>query len=230
MKEIIETNAQKDYTKYENHFHNFSNKTLEKYKTTGFYECYLRTLYFKNWKEGLNSISENNLDPLLDELHQDINSSYYLSNIGLYRTSNMHLRSLIELSLQSIYFYQHPVEFEKWKTGDFIIKHDKLTEYIKEHPRFSDSTAKRKVSLIVDQISRKWKFYSKHIHAESLTYFQTQKESECSQDFSDAEFGKWKKHYLDTVDKINTLLTLFFSDEFKRFPFNIKNLIKIESE
>ena len=230
MKEIIESNAQEDYTKYDIHFKNFSDKTLDKYKEVGFYECYLRTLYFKNWKEGLNSITEDNLNPLLDELHQDVNSSYYLSSIGLYRTSNMHLRSLIELSLQSIYFYQHPVELEKWKCGKFVIKHDKLTDYIKEHPRFYDIETKNRISLLVEQISSKWKFFSKHIHAESLQYFQTQKESEFNQEFSNAEFGKWKKHYLETVDKINTLFSLFFSNELKRFPFNIKSLIKIESE
>lgn len=227
-KEKVEEYARDDYVKYQEYFNLFSKDTSNKYEDIGFYECYVKTLFFKNWKDGLNSINVFILNEILEELHQDVNSAYYLSSIGLYRTSNMHLRSMIELSFQVIYFFEHPVEFEKWKQGNFIIKHDKLIVYIKEHPRFSNNDIKYKVGILVDQISKEWKIYSKHIHAESLDYFQTKKESECSKGFVVSEFNKWKTHYLVVTTKVNDLLLLFFHEEIKLFPSNNKDLLKLE--
>lgn len=224
----VETNAEEDYVKYQEYFKNFSDETFENYKSTCFFDCYVRTLFFKNWKIGFNTLEFNSLDELYEELHQDVNSSYYLSTIGLYRTSNMHLRSMIELALQGIYFYEHPVELEKWRLGKFVIKHDKLKDYIKDHPRFIDKTLNQEVSLLLEQISKEWKSYSKHIHAESLDYFQTQKESEINKEFVNSEFGKWKTNYLKIIDKVNKLYILFYNQEFKRFPSNNKALIKLD--
>lgn len=224
----IEEFAKEDYTKYKHDFDDFSHSTFEAYSRQGFFECYVQTLYFKNWKEGLNSIHVDTLNCILDELHHDINSSYYLATIGLYRTSNMHLRSMIELSLQLVYFYEHPIEFLKWKEGNFVIKHDVLNDYIKTHPIFVTQEQKTTISTLMDQITEKWKFYSKHIHAESLTYFQTQRESAEKNEFTIADFGRWKSNYIKTTKKINNLLLLFFSNELKRFPSNNKDLIKID--
>jgi hypothetical protein len=224
----VEQFAQEDYLKYRDYFKNFSNSSYAHYQSVGFYECYLKTLYFKNWKAGLNSIGCTVLDHLYDELHHDVNSSYFLSSIGLYRSSNMHLRSMVELSFQVIYFFEHPVELEKWRQGNFIIKHDKLKDYIKEHPRFTDRDVNKKVSTLVEQISKEWKVYSKHIHAESLGYFQTQKESEINKEFSIPEFRKWKTKYLYVIEKVNNLHILFFGEELKRFPSTNKRLIKSE--
>ncbi|MGE6648475.1 hypothetical protein ACQKE0_04280 [Shewanella colwelliana] len=227
-KRKVNENAEEDYLKYSLYFKSFSDETFENYKASGFYDCYVRTLFFKNWKSGFNSIGFNCLDEIYEELHQDVNSSYYLSSIGLYRTSNMHIRSMIELALQGIYFYEHPVELQKWRLGKFIIKHDKLKDYLKEHPRFIEKAVNSEVSLLVEQISKEWKSYSKHIHAESLDYFQTQKKSEVNKEFVKSEFSKWKTNYLKTLDKINKLYILFYKDEFRRFPSNNKSLLKLE--
>lgn len=228
LKSRIESNAFTDYELYHNDFKIFTDATEVHLKKTDVFEMYWSTLVFKNWKEGMNHIGCSALDDLFDELHQDVNSSYYLASMGLYRTSNMHLRSLIELSLQLLYFFDHPIEFEKWKSGEFIIKHDKLKDYLKDYPLFSSRELKAKVTNVVEQISKSWKDFSKHIHAESLIYFQTQKASVSKKCFDLADFGKWKTHFVKIIKRLNELFLLFFSNEYKVFPSTNRELLVLD--
>ncbi|MBM4845208.1 hypothetical protein HYO58_16855 [Vibrio parahaemolyticus] len=226
-KQRICGNAYSDYELYHKDFVDFSNATLEHLKGIDVFDMYWCTLIFKSWKDGVNHIGTLELDEIFNELHQDVNSSYYLASMGLYRTANMHLRSMIELSLQLVYFYEHPVEFKKWRNGGFVIKHDKLKEYIKEYPSFENQPLKGEVNTLMEQISKEWKNYSKHIHAESLSYFQTQKQSGSANAFTEADFGMWKSNFVKIVIKINKLFKLFFSDPYKLFPSQNKELLSM---
>tara|TARA_R110001583_G_C5649191_1_gene408539 strand:- start:716 stop:1405 length:690 start_codon:yes stop_codon:yes gene_type:complete len=228
LKNKIEKNAFVDYQLYQKDFKKFMSETETHLRSSDIFEIYWCTLVFKNWKEGINHIGCDKLNDIFNELHQDVNSSYYLASMGLYRTSNMHLRSLIELALQSLYFYDHSVELEKWKIGNFVIKHDKLKEYLKEYPTFSSQILKDKVTSVVEQISKSWKNFSKHIHAESLIYFQTQKKSDTTNSFDLADFGKWKSHFVTIVKKLNELFMLFFSEVFKLFPSTNRDLLVLD--
>lgn len=224
-RERIVQNAYCDYDSYKKDFSIFSNSTLAHLKTIDIFEMYWSTLIFKNWKDGVNHIGINELDEIFDELHQDVNSSYYLASMGLYRTANMHLRSMIELSLQLLYFYEHPVELKKWRAGDFVIKHEKLKDYIKDYPNFTHQPLKTQIDTLVEQISKEWKCYSKHIHAESLIYFQTQKQATPTSNFNVANFGVWKSGFTKIVLKINKLFMLFFAENYKLFPSHTKELL-----
>lgn len=227
LKSRVEDNAFLDYKLYHDEFNAFSDATEKHLQQSDIFEVYWCTLVFKNWKEGINHTGHDKLNDIFDELHQDINASYYLASMGLYRTSNMHLRSLIELSLQLLYFFDHSIEFEKWKVGAFIIKHDKLKAYLKEYPTFISQQLKAKVEVVVEQISKAWKIFSKHIHAESLIYFQTQKTSDTTKCFDLADFGRWRSHFVKIVKKLNELFMLFFSEQFKLFPSTNKDLLML---
>lgn len=224
----IVDNALEDINLYNQDFVSFFQETNNYYinnKDTILFDCYRSTLIFNNWKKGLNSINKKMLDHLFDEIQLDVNSSFHLSAYGLYRTANMHLRSSIELSLQLIFFYDHPVELEQWRNEKFIVKHEKLTTYIKEHPKFYDEDINKSVSLLIDKITKKWKYFSKHIHAESLSYFQTEKVSNKKNSFEIKDFNIWKKDFIETVRLLNELYCLFFSSEQIRFPTNIKDVL-----
>ncbi|MEN4211590.1 DUF5677 domain-containing protein [Serratia marcescens] len=227
-KEKIIANAFIDYELYKKDFSDFSQSTLAHLNTIDVFEVYWSTLIFKSWKEGVNHIGFHGLDEIFDELHQDINSSYYLASMGLYRTSNMHLRSMIELSLQSLYFYEHPVELKKWRTGSFIIKHDKLKDYLKDYPNFECQPLKGLVDTLIEQISKEWKTYSKHIHAESLSYFQTVRQPGPIKNFDVANFGIWQAGFTKIVQKINKLFMYFFAEQFKLFPSQNKELLTMK--
>jgi hypothetical protein len=224
-KERVKNNAFLDYSLYQRDFNDFSEATLRHLNEIDVFDMYWCTLVFKNWKDGNNHIKNNELNEIFNELHQDVNSSYYLASMGLYRTANMHLRSMIELSLQLLYFYEHPIELQKWRNGGFVIKHDKLKDYLKEYPSFQHQPLKGQVDTLMEQISKEWRNYSKHIHAESLNYFQTQKQSDSTKSFNVADFGIWKSNFIKIVKKINNLFMLFFSEQYKLFPSQNKELL-----
>ena len=228
-KNTILNHAKEDIELYFNDFQSFFEKTKEHYLQDDeiLFECYSKTLIFKNWKEGLNHLNIDKLDNLFDELHHDINSSFYLSTFGLYRTAKMHLRSIIELSLQLIYFFDHGIEFIQWEKGNFVIKHNILTDYIKKHPHFGDTNTNEQINELMIKITKKWKSFSKHIHAESLVYFQTKSTSSTTNNFTIGDFNIWKKDFLDTMNLLNTLLSYFFSKQLVQFPTSVKKIIKL---
>lgn len=227
MKDKIISNAHEDIKLYNEDFNCFFGETEIHYinNKEELYLCYKSTLLFKNWKTGLNSINNDLLDNIFNEIQQDINLSFHLSAYGLYRTANMHLRSSIELSLQLIYFFDHYVEYQLWKSGKFVIKHEKLTTYIKTHPKFKKEEIED-IDSIVNKITGRWKSFSKHIHAESLSFFHTEKLSSKSNHFEIGDFNMWKSGFLRTTNLLNSLFLCFFKDELGMFPSNIKKMLE----
>jgi hypothetical protein len=221
MNTQILANAKKDIPLYFEEFQSFWNETVKNYSDNDLHDCYRNTLIFKNWKIALNHIDVKQLDTILLELHEDINSSFYLSYFGQYRSAHMHLRSVIELSLQILYFYQHEVEFSQWQQGQFVIKHEKLTDYLKTHPNINNA----KGVTLIDGITKKWKEFSKYIHAEAPKYFQTNLQSVQTNQFREREIGIFKSDFLKTGYKINKLFLLFFQDKLNLFPTQQKDIL-----
>jgi hypothetical protein len=210
----ILSQAQKDIPLYFKDFEDFWKSTTDAYNDFDLANCYGVTLLFKNWKISLNHIRIKNLDTILNELHEDINASFFHSYFGHYRSAHMHLRSVIELSLQMIYFYQHEVEFELWKLAEFRIKHEELTAYLKKHPKFKSN----RFTDLINDITVDWKLFSKYIHAEAPNYFHATGQSVVTKRISKKDFGIWKSNYLRTAKRVNKLLLNFFGDESNRFP------------
>jgi hypothetical protein len=206
--------AKKDIPKYFDDFKSFWDSTTKHYSEKDLIDCYASTLLFKNWIISLNHLNIINLNTIINELHEDINAAFFHSYFGHYRSASMHLRSVIELSLQSLYFYQHEVEFTQWKEGEFRIKHEELTNYLKKHPTLKTKEANE----LIDQITKNWKKYSKYIHGESPIYFQTNNKSARTKVISKADFGIWKSNFLRTSYEINKLFLIFFSDKLNSFP------------
>ncbi|WP_340158898.1 hypothetical protein [uncultured Maribacter sp.] len=221
MDSKILLNAKRDIPEYFKDFKKFWDSTTEFYTDEDLIDCYSSTLLFKNLKISLNHIGLNGNDEILNELHEDINSSFFYAYFGNYRSAYMHLRSVIELSLQLIYFIQHEVEYHQWKNADFIIKHDVLTKYLKKHPVLKN----QKCENIINDITSLWITFSKHIHAESPVFFQTQRESSTTKEISREDFGKWKSNHIKTTYLINKLFIYFFRDKVNNFPTNNRDLL-----
>lgn len=133
----------------------------------------------------------------------------------------MHLRSVIELTLQLLYFYQHEIEFSQWKKAEFRIKHEELTQYLKKHPQLINTSA---VNLIGD-ITQNWIKFSKYIHAEAPDYFQSNLESSKTNNISIKDFNIWKSYFLKTGYCVNKLMLFFFKDIFIQFPTQCKDIL-----
>ncbi|MCU8023465.1 MULTISPECIES: hypothetical protein [unclassified Shewanella] len=93
MNNKILIEAKEDIPLFFNDFKTFWDESLKNITDENIAEVYKGTLIFKNWKNSLHSIEIKNLDTLINELFEDINSSLYLAFLGQYRTSYMHMRS-----------------------------------------------------------------------------------------------------------------------------------------
>lgn len=214
-------NAKRDIPLYFKDFKDFWDASVHYFSDDDLLLCYSNTLIFKNWKIALNHLGIQNLNSILNEIHEDINASFFYAFFGQYRSAHMHLRSVIELSLQLLYFYQHEVEFSLWKKAEFRIKHEDLSSYLKKHPNLIETSA---VNLI-DTIAYKWKLFSKYIHAETLSFFQTALQSSQTKTISAADFGKWKSSFLGTGYYVNKLFLLFFRDKLNAFPTQAREIL-----
>lgn len=214
MDSKILSSAKVDLPLYFNDFKSFWDSTTANFKDKDLIDCYASTLIFKNWLLALNHIKVTNLDGILKELHEDINASFFHAYFGHYRSAHMHMRSVIELSLQLIYFHQHEVEYGQWQIAEFRIKHEELTTYLKKHPRLNSTNSKN----LIDSITNNWKLFSKHIHAEAPKFFQTNLLSSKTKAISKADFGVWKTNFLKTAYQVNKLLLLFFKANLNSFP------------
>lgn len=221
MDSQILLNAKKDIPEYFNDFKKFWDDTTSFYSDEDLTNCYSSTLLFKNLKISLNHIGLNQNNEILIELHEDINASFFHAHFGNYRSSYMHLRSVIELSLQLIYFLQHEVEYNQWKEADFVIKHDVLTKYLKKHPLLKN----QKCENTINEITGHWIKFSKHIHAEAPVFFQTQRESSITKEISQEDFGKWKSNHLKTANLLNKLFVYYFRDRLNSFPTQNRDLL-----
>lgn len=222
MDSLLLTNAKRDIPLYLKEFTSFWESTERHYSDTDLTNCYANTLIFKNWQISLNHLEVVKLNSILIEIHEDINSSFLLAYFGQYRSAHMHLRSVIELSLQLLYFFQHEVEFSQWKNAEFRIKHEELTSYLKKHPCIINTSG---VTLI-DDITKNWKTFSKYIHAEAPSYFQTSLQSSQTNQISIADFNKWKTNYLKTGYQLNKVFLLFFREKINLFPTQSKEILK----
>lgn len=221
MDTLILSNAKHDIPLYLQEFNSFWLATVRHYIDNDLLNCYANTLIFKNWQISLNHINIQKLDSILIEIHEDINSSFYLAMFGQYRSSHMHLRSVIELSLQLLYFLQHEVEFSQWLNADFRIKHEELTNYLKKHPNLVGSSA----IASIDIITRSWKLFSKYIHAEAPSYFQTTLQSSQTKEISIRDFNIWKSNFLKTGYLLNKIFLIFFRSQINLFPTQSRDIL-----
>ncbi|MDL2252383.1 hypothetical protein LJC12_06015 [Odoribacter sp. OttesenSCG-928-J03] len=211
--------AKKDIPLYFNDFKAYWDSAILNINDADLTVCYHATLIYKNWKQCLNHVNILTMDVFLSELHEDINTSFFQSYFGLYRTAYMHLRSIIELSMQMVYFYQHEIEYSQWKDGEFVIKHDILNNYLKKHPNFIGQSA------FIDELTRSWKKYSKHIHAETPSFFQSSKTAHVTKTFSVADFGEWKANFIKTTYLTNKLFLILFKEKISIFPSVEKSIL-----
>lgn len=213
MKDKILQRAKDDIPLYFEDFKEFWDESLDEISDDDLYEIYRATLIFRNWKLTFHALELTSFDKIIDELYEDINSSLFLALLGLYRSAHMHMRSSIELTMQLIYFLHHPIEYQKWREGDFVIKHRDLSEYIISHPNVDID-----IRDFVSNITKNWKHLSKHIHGESPVFFQCEKDVRQTNSFSRKDFGIWKSNLLRNIYMLNKLLLLFFKKDISRFP------------
>lgn len=91
---------------------------------------------------GYNALRENLLGPpdlggardFFLEAQNDGLTSLILAELGVWRASLQALRSLIENTLNGLYFIDHPVELLRWENGTYKTTFSDLQKYFSSHP------------------------------------------------------------------------------------------------
>ena len=85
--------------------------------------------------------------------------------------------------------------------------------YLKKHPALNSKTGKN----LIENINTNWKHFSKYIHADAPSYFQTNLLSTKTKTISTKDFGIWKSIFL-RPDIPLTIITALLQRAFILIP------------
>jgi len=185
-------------------------------------ECYEYGIPFFQWNLQLDK--DGNFENLLAELLTDIRNSFILACIGAYRPAITFLRSILELTLQFIYYYHHPVEYKWWRDGSHHIGFKELVEYVQKITAFKQLIK----SDVTERLRKQYKDLSKFVHAEDVWHTQSQGKFDILR-FNKANLGRWRTHYKRTLSLCNLLLISYFADELSDFPADARETILLNA-
>ncbi len=104
------------------------------------------------------------------EAHNDTLVSHVSASIGAWRSALQALRSCEENTLNAIYYNDHPIEFELWQAGKFVIGFSDLLRYAEKHPRL----ARFGLQLTgLSTLHSEYAILSKAVHASAANFRMT---------------------------------------------------------
>jgi hypothetical protein len=131
------------------------------------------------------------------------------ASFGSWRPALQALRSFMENTMSAIYYLDHPVEFEKWSTGDFQISPKEMREYIAEHPKLAKLVKELDLKAALD---KEYGTLSKAVHGSSSLFRMTTADGKTNfANPSAADLGKWSARERSSVGICITALVGVFS-------------------
>lgn len=132
------------------------------------------------------------------EAHNDVLLSHVNASFGSWRPALQSLRSFMENVLASIYYLDHPIEFEKWASGDFRLAPRELRAYLSEHPRLQSFNKDLGLKAALD---KEYGTLSKAVHASNILFRMTADNGKVNiADPSSSGLGQWSKREQHAVD------------------------------
>ncbi|QWC57999.1 hypothetical protein F7D01_13815 [Erythrobacter sp. 3-20A1M] len=112
--------------------------------------------------------------------------------------------------MAAIFFLDHPVEFEKWRVGDFRLPPKAMREYIAEHPKLINLVNDLGLKAALD---KEYGTLSKAVHGSDSLFRMTSAEGNINiANPSAADLGKWSARERSAVDLSITALAGVLSD------------------
>lgn len=174
-----------------------------------YFNAYSRLLSLNAWRQYL-LIGEMHADALafFIEAQNDGLVALLLARKGMWRTSLQCLRSAVENAMASLYFRDHPVEFELWKADQFRIGFAELKRYFEGHPRIGQ---KHSDLAGLGVLHRQYRVLSKAVHGSGIDYRMT-KGVEVPIIYGDekAAVNGWATNQKYVLLGLNLLLIAFF--------------------
>lgn len=162
-------------------------------------------------------LSENDTAKFfLPEIFSDAHNSANFAGMGLYKYSNMCLRSELESVLRLIFFSTHPVEFDWWKHNKNQTHLGKKHVWGDDYSYFNCLTniatfnSTSRVN-IVNEIKGTYRILSSYVHTSSST-FQTK--SGIAPRYELGKFRAWLKTFIEIQEYLHILFILSFYESF----------------
>lgn len=144
------------------------------------------------------------------EAHNDALLSHVNASFGSWRPALQALRSYMENTMSAIYYKDHPVELEKWKTGSFKIQPKDLRDYISDHPRIT------KVSSTIDLknlLDKEYATLSKAVHGSSSLFRMTSSDGKTNIAAPNvADLGKWSTRESSVINLCTVMMLCILGD------------------
>lgn len=161
---------------------------------------------------------DNEIGQLWNEIVFDLLASIHSASSGFYRSAIVTLRSILEISCYSIFYYDHKIEYSIFQNENS--KADKYvntlvnnydffkTKYIKAFCEDIESI-QTKIDSVSDYLSRKYGELSDVVHGR---YNSLIKVENLNIDYSKASFKKYEKLLFSTLSIVSVLYVLRFND------------------
>lgn len=185
----------------------------------------------KLWHQKLNSINANEY---FKEIISNYNQSLILSSIGLYVPSTILLRRSLENILAFIYYKDHNIEFIKKEFDESKRSFDKiddLTNYLKEfpfklyYPAINEAELKSLLEESTGEWKKNYKYLSHYVHSSNTSFLNLRLFLE-NITFDSTQVEKNLSYQAFTISFINTILILFFFNDYNILEQHEKTLIR----
>ena len=172
-------------------------------------DSYRRLVSLQAWRSELleASLSKGSLGFFL-EAQNDALVSHVFAHFGAWRPALQSLRSCIENSLYCLYYMDHPVELELWRSGRHRLSFSKVYDYLLKHPLI-DPVSKNVTGL--DLLKKEYETLSKAVHASAESFRMTSEDEGTNLWISaDNKLNQWQTRERNVITGINLILLTMF--------------------
>jgi hypothetical protein len=140
---------------------------------------------------------------------------------GSKKAVNLLLRGIIENTLNHIYYFDHPIEFQLISINDEYLTFKELISYVKKHPLMAGCL---EGTQVLSRLEQGHKTTSKFVHSQSPQFMQNF-QSLCEIKF-DPRFFDWAvKKFKSVTSDLNILLVLLHYEDFKTMHRDYRKLV-----
>lgn len=130
------------------------------------------------------------------EAQNDGLTSIILAELGVWRASLQALRSLVENTLNGLYFLDHPVELIRWTNGSFKTSFSELQKYFSSHPTLEGVPSNLNG---MNQLGSEYATLSKAVHGSARTMRMSADGAVNLSSSELARLGSWNTRFTKTA-------------------------------
>ena len=176
----------------------------------GFRDSYRRVVSLQAWRvRFLTNLLSDGVHALFLEAQNDALFAVVLAHMAMWRPALQSLRSCIETVLNTCYYADHPIEFQRWESGGHKNEFSKLLDYFSKHPAFCGQSG---LPDVLAHIRREYATLSKAVHASSVSFHMTSGGSITITDSDGMKHSQWVSRHSSTLLWLNFLLIVLYSE------------------